>query len=151
RRDGAPGGRQGDGVSATPAKSTTRGLAAARRFYLVRLFGPADVHFAAHAGAVLVGLEAGGADAERRQFLVLFFGVAGDTDGADRVAARRADQHAAAFREDLVVGGGEQILHEGGLLLVADAHEARIAAERQRGVGLAVGHLEARHRAAVLL
>ena len=61
------------------------------------LFRLPYVDAAAHAGAVVVGFETGGADAEGGQFFVLVFGIAGHANRADDVAIIGANQHAAAF------------------------------------------------------
>src|SRR5919106_733428 len=70
-----------------------------------------QAHFCAEIGAVLVGLEGSGADAVGGELFVALLGVSSDADGAEDFAIFIADQHAAAFGKDLIVGGADQISH----------------------------------------
>src|SRR5207249_11237726 len=84
----------------------------------------------AEVGAVLVGLQAGGPNAERGQLLVALLHVAGDADRPEELAVVVADQHAAALGKDLSVGGAQQIVHEERPLLGAKADQARGPTQR---------------------
>src|SRR5215831_7066176 len=78
-------------------------------------------------------------------------GVAGHADGADDLARAIANLQAAALGKKLLAARGDEIAHEDRLLLGAKLHELGGAAHGERGIGFAVGHLEANHGAAVLL
>ena len=102
-------------------------------------------------GAVLVGLEPDRAHAVNGKLLVAVLGIAGHSDRADDLAIGVANLHAAAFGENLVAGRAQQVAHEDRLLLGPHLHELGGAAHGERGIGLAVRHLEPDHGAAVLL
>src|SRR5215471_14357070 len=83
------------------------------------------VDLAPHVSTIVVGLQARGVNAVDRELPVAILGVSGHPDRADDLPADVADLHAAALRKELVIARGDQIAHEGRLLLVADAHEPR--------------------------
>src|SRR6516165_4435876 len=118
---------------------------------LLSSVGQPDPATAAHGRAVLVGLEADRADAVGGELLVAVLGVAGDADRADDLPRGVANLQTAALGENLFVGRGDEIAHEDRLLLGAHLHELGGAPHGERGIGLAVGHLEPDHGAAVLL
>src|SRR5262249_56770450 len=113
--------------------------------------GQPDAGAAAELRAVLVGLEPDGADAVGGELLVALLRIAGDADRADDLARAIANLHPAALGKNLLAACRDEIAHEDRLLLGAYFHELGRAAHGERGVGLAVGHLESDHRAAVLL
>src|SRR5262249_11907216 len=101
--------------------------------------------------AVLVGFEPDGADAMGGELLVALLSIAGHADRADDLARPIANLQAAALRKNLLAARRDEIAHEDRLLLGAYFHELGGAPHGERGVGLAVRHLESDHRAAVLL
>src|SRR5262249_53736741 len=113
--------------------------------------GEPDSAAPAQGGAVLVGLEPDRPDAVSGELLVALLGVAGHPDGADDLARAVANLQAAALGKKLLAARGDEIAHEGRLLLGALLHQLRGAAHGERGIGFAVGHLEPDHGAAVLL
>src|SRR5262249_53963774 len=114
--------------------------------------GQTDAAPAAHGRrAVLVGFEPDGADAMGGELLVALLRIAGDADRADDLARAIANLQPAALGKNLLAACRDEIAHEDRLLLGAYFHELGRAAHGERGVGLAVGHLESDHRAAVLL
>src|SRR6516162_6629040 len=133
--------------------------AQARAYCALRITSPARASLvgqphpaaATVARKVLIGLEAGGANAVRGELLVALLRLAGDADGADHFAVGGADLQTAAFGKDLVTAGAQEIAHEDRLLLCALLHELRGATHGERCVRLAVGHLETDHGAAVFL
>src|SRR5262249_39632674 len=62
-----------------------------------------------------------------------------------------ANLQTAALGKNLFVGRGDEIAHEDRLLLGAHLHELGGAPHGERGISLAVSHLEPDHGAAVLL
>src|SRR3981081_2509943 len=110
-----------------------------------------DPAAAAAVGAILVGLEADGADAMGGELLVAVLGVAGDPDRADHLALRIADLQSAALGEHLLAGRAQEIAHEDRLLLGAHLDQLGGAAHGERGVAFPKGHLEPDHRPDVLL
>jgi hypothetical protein len=66
----------------------------------------------AHAGAIRVGFQTGGADAVSRKLLIAIFGIACYSDRANHFAAVVADQHAATFRKNLLAARGHEVAHE---------------------------------------
>src|SRR5215831_11275445 len=82
-----------------------------------------------HALAIRVGVQPRDVDAVHGKLLVAVLGVAGHADRANDCAAGIADQHAAAFRKDLIAAGGNEITHEDWPLLGALANEFRASAE----------------------
>src|SRR5262245_28792261 len=113
--------------------------------------GQPDAGAAAELGAVLVGLESDRADAVGGELLVAVLGVAGHADRADDLTGGVADLQPAALGKDLVAGRAQEIAHEDRLLLGAHLHQLGGAAHGERGIDLAVSHLEPDHGAAVLL
>src|ERR1700742_3901661 len=86
-----------------------------------------------------------------RKFLIAILGIAGNPDRADHFALRVADQHAAAFGENLFAACRDQIAHEDRPLLGALVYQLRTAPERQSRVGFTEGHFEADHGRSVFL
>src|SRR5262249_666891 len=86
--------------------------------------GQPDRGTGAHGGAILVGLEADGADAVRGELLVAFLAIAGDGDRADDSARGVANLQTAAFGKNLFVACGDEIAHEDRLLLGAHLSRA---------------------------
>jgi len=85
------------------------------------------------------------------ELLVALLRVAGNANGADDLARAVANLQTATLGKKLLAARGDEIAHEGRLLLGAKLHELGGAAHGERGIGFAVGHLEANHGAAVLL
>src|SRR5258708_39301202 len=108
-------------MAVTSTAMTLREGRSSRRLPL--LVGQPDPRVASQVLAVLVGLEAGRADAVRGQLLVAVLGVAGDADRADHLAVVVADLQPAAFGKDLVAGRAVEVAHEDRLLLGAHLHE----------------------------
>src|SRR2546430_15049105 len=102
-------------------------------------------------GAVVVGFEAGRADAVGGELLVAVLGVAGDPDGTDDFARAVADLQSPAFGKDLIAAGAHEIPHEDRPLLGARLHQLGGAAHGQCRVSLSIRHFEPDHGAAVLL
>src|SRR5262249_33978510 len=130
------------------------GILAANASAISRLLssvGQPDAAAAAHGRAVLVGLEADRADAVGGELLVALLSVAGDADCADDLARGIANLQTAALGRDMFVGRGDEIAHEDRLRLGAALPELGGAPHGERGLSLAVGHLEPDHGAAVLL
>src|SRR5690348_13767567 len=90
-----------------PLACSSRALAFLWRRPTFRSRSPEQAEMPAHAGAVLIGFQSGGADAECGQLVVTVFGIAGDADRADRLPVWVADQHAAAFRKNLLAARGD--------------------------------------------